>query len=137
MFIKYYTSMVFDKQGFRDMLVQKCNIRCAVVEDGLIIDKDALNAAPVEQLPEWVKLNIKSINSQLRTRPSSEQEYEDARKLHYTMYAFTSDKATDLSPVFEDDSLEQMKQTADDWWTITHRTGYVVDNTTGEIVYES
>lgn len=133
MFVKLYTNTVFDKQGFRDMLVQKCNIRCAVVDDGIILDKEAFNKA---DLPEWAKLNQEDVNSSLHTRPATEEEYNQARQPRYILYSYAGAKDTELTAIFMEDNLLQMKQVADDWWLVTHRVAIVVDSTTGEVVYE-
>lgn len=133
MFVKLYTSAVFDKQGFRDMLVQKCNIRCAVVDDGIILDREAFNKA---DLPEWARLNQEDVNSPLHTRPATEEEYNQARQARYILYSYAGAKDIELTAIFTEDDLAQMKQVADDWWLITHRVAIVVDSTTGEVVYE-
>lgn len=137
MFVKYYTNDFFNKERFKDTLVQKYNVRCAVVDDGVILDRDALNAVPVSLLIEWIRVNLKNINSKLHTREATEQEYNDAKMPRYIMYAAAGVKDKDFTAIFKDDNLSKITDTTDLWKEATGRNGYVVDTTTGEIVYES
>lgn len=134
MFIKFFTANTFDKQGFRDMLVQRCNVRCAVVDDGLIIERDEFNSA---NLPEWARLNQNAINSTFHTRPATEEEYNQARHKYFVLYSYPDDRDTNLTAILKEDNLSQMKKVADEWRLVTGKVGIVVDTSTGEVVYEA
>lgn len=134
MFVKYFTSEQFNKEEFRDMLVQKCNVRCAVVGDGLIINLDDFNDIEFHNLPIWAQMNKADINNPLHTRPATEQEYQAARLPRYGIYSYATTSSLDLVLIFVEDDYAIALDVMNQWHNITHRTTLLIDTTTGEVV---
>ena len=137
-FIKFFTSPMFRKQEFVDMLKYKCNVRACVTTDGIILDKEAFNAIHPGHLPHWAYLNRKYINSELHTRPATYDEYHELTKPRYSLVAVTTEENREIQ---ESDNLATMKEQADvcaHVWRVVHELTamYVVDNFTGEIMHE-
>lgn len=137
-FIKFFTSPMFRKQEFVDMLKYKCNVRACVTTDGIILDKKAFNAIHPGHLPHWAYLNRKYINSELHTRPATYDEYHELTKPRYSLVAVTAEKNREIQ---ESDNLATMKEQANvcaHVWRVAHELTamYVVDNFTGEIMHE-
>lgn len=137
-FIKFFTSDMFRKQEFVDMLKYKCNVRACVTTDGIILDKEAFNAIHPGHLPHWAYLNRKYINSELHTRPATYDEYHALTKPRYSLVAVTVEENREIQ---ESDNLATMKEQANvcaHVWRVVHELTamYVVDNFTGEIMHE-
>ena len=137
-FIKFFTSDMFRKQEFVDMLKYKCNVRACVADDGIILDREAFNDIKVGLLPHWAYLNKKFINSQFHTRPATYGEYQALTKPRYTLIAITTKENREIQ---QSDNLESMKEQAGvcaQVWRAVHELTamYVVDNHTGEIMHE-
>lgn len=137
-FIKFFTSPMFRKQEFVDMLKYKCNVRACATTDGIILDKEAFNAIHPGHLPHWAYLNRKYINSELHTRPATYDEYHELTKPRYSLVAVTTEENREIQ---ESDNLATMKEQADvcaHVWRVVHELTamYVVDNFTGEIMHE-
>ena len=79
MYIKYFTSDLFNKSEFVKLLRYTMNVEAAQVEDGIILDIDAFNAVSKALMPHWAFINSKFINSKLHTRPASKEEYKATR----------------------------------------------------------
>lgn len=75
MYIKYFTSDLFNKSEFVKLLRYTMNVEAAMVEDGIILDIDAFNAVSKAVMPHWA-----FINSKLHTRPASKEEFKAAMK---------------------------------------------------------
>ena len=80
MYIKYFTSNLFNKKEFVKLLRYTMNVESAVVEDGVILDVDAFNAVSKAVMPHWAFIISRFINSKLHTRPASKEEYKAAMK---------------------------------------------------------
>ena len=137
-FIKFFTSPMFRKQEFVDMLKYKCNVRACVTTDGIILDKEAFNAIHPGHLPHWAYLNRKYINSELHTRSATYDEYHELTKPRYSLVAVTTEENREIQ---ESDNLATMKEQANvcaHVWRVVHELTamYVVDNFTGEIMHE-
>lgn len=137
-FIKFFTSPMFRKQEFVDMLKYQCNVRACIADDGIILDKEAFNDIKPGCLPHWAYLNRKYINSELHTRPATYDEYHALTKPRYTLIAITAEENREIQ---QSDSLESMKEQAGvcaQVWRVVHELTamYVVDNFTGEIMHE-
>ena len=78
MYIKYFTSDLFNKSEFVKLLRYIMNVEATMVEDGIILDIDAFNAVPKAFMPHWAFINSKFINSKLHTRPASLDEFKAA-----------------------------------------------------------
>lgn len=78
MYIKYFTSDLFNKSDFVKLLRYTMNVEAAKVEDGIILDIDAFNAVSKAVMPHWAYINSKFINSKLHTRPASKEEFKAA-----------------------------------------------------------
>ena len=76
-FVKYYTYGTFRKETFVCMLEKQLNVRAKVVEDGIILDRDAFNSWSAGELPVWAFVNRQDINSPLHTRPAKPEEWPD------------------------------------------------------------
>lgn len=137
-FIKFFTSPMFRKQEFVDMLKYRCNVRACAVDDGIILDREAFNNTSVAYLPHWAYLNKKFINSQFHTRPATYDEYHELTKPRYSVVMRTKDNSTEIQ---ESDSLDNMKEQANIcaciWRNKYEVTAiHVMDNFTGEIMHE-
>lgn len=66
-FVKLFTSPAFKRERFVDVLRNACRIRAVAVDNGIIVDRAALNRIPKQYLPHWVELNLRDINSPLHT----------------------------------------------------------------------
>ena len=80
MYIKYFTSDLFNKKKFVKLLRYTMNVESAVVDDGIILDVDAFNGVSKALMPHWAFINSKFINSKLHTRPASKEEFKAAMK---------------------------------------------------------
>ena len=78
MYIKYFTSDLFNKSDFVKLLRYTMNVEATQVEDGVILDIDAFNAVSKAVMPHWAYINSKFINSKLHTRPASKEEFKAA-----------------------------------------------------------
>ena len=137
-FIKFFTSPMFRKQEFVDMLKYQCNVRACIADDGIILDKEAFNDIKPGCLPHWAYLNRKYINSELHTRPATYGEYHVLTKPRYSLVAVTTEENREIQ---ESDNLATMKEQANvcaHVWRAVHELTamYVVDNFTGEIMHE-
>lgn len=131
MYIKFFTSEQFDRQGFRNLLT-RYNVRCAVVGDGLIINLEDFNGVP--NLPAWAEVNRKSINDPLHTRPATEHEYNTARLPRYAVRSYTAGTGIELVTLFVDDDYNVIVEVAEQWHRIANRQTLVVDTATGEVL---
>lgn len=75
-FVKYFTNVMFNREKFVDMLQCTMNVPAAVVDDGVILDREAFNAISAAHMPHWAFINRKYINSNLHTRPATSKEIE-------------------------------------------------------------
>lgn len=80
MYIKYFTSDLFNKSEFVKLLRYTMNVEAAMVEDGIILDIDAFNGVSKALMPHWASINSKFINSKLHTQPASKEEFKAAMK---------------------------------------------------------
>lgn len=138
-FVKYFTSDMFKKEEFTDMIRVKMNVRAKVVEDGIILDRDAYNAVPVARMPHWAYMMKKYINSPLHTRPATPDEWPDLTPNYRYLLALL-DKDNDPCQLEGSDGLEYIKEQADEtacfWRKEDSFVGVaVIDTTTGEIVH--
>ena len=65
--VLYLTNGVFNTEEFAKLL-NKIGVYAEVTKDGVILDKEGLNAIPVYNLPHWVYMNKKYINSPYHTK---------------------------------------------------------------------
>lgn len=137
MFVKYFVSDTFDKDKFKDILIQQYNVPCAVVADGLIIERDTLNDMHSCITSEWVLVNIARINSKLHTREATPEEYIEARQERYWLWAYSSYKDEYMTAILKSDSYNEIRGMADEWLLRTGLGANVVDNYTGEIIYST
>lgn len=135
MFIKYFTSDIFRKEEFCEVLRYECNVKAAPTEGGIILDKTAFDAIPNWQLPQWVYANKRFINNKLHTIEVDEVEYEAVRPKHWALWVPQAHNSIVIRPVFEDDDFHLIEEIADNWIRISNITVIIVNNTTGERIF--
>lgn len=138
-FIKYFTNPQFDNAKFADMLRLRMNVRAKAVEDGVILDRDAFNAASAAFMPEWAWLNKRYINSPLHTRSAEPAEWPDLTRTYRYLLAIMFED-NDACQLEQADGLEYISEQADmvaGYWR--KEEGFsgvaVIDNNTGEIMH--
>lgn len=72
--IKLFTNPMFNKEEFAEMLRGAMSVPTAVVDDGIILDREAFNATPSYMMPHWAFMNKDDIRSELHTRPATPDE---------------------------------------------------------------
>lgn len=130
--VKFFTSEMFRKQEFVNMLEQKMNVRAYAVKDGVILDREAFNDVPLSLIPHWAFINRKFINSQFHTRPA-----EPAEIPAYGEYQLAIVGVDSISYVLKGSKAELIKQ-ADEYAAILQaaREIVIIDSQTGEVVHE-
>lgn len=73
MYIKLFTGPAFKREKFAAML-NGLGVTAKAVTDGVILNRNAVNAIPEKALPAWVKMNLDDINSIFHTRPATADE---------------------------------------------------------------
>lgn len=72
--IKLFTNSMFKKEEFAAMLRDAMNVPTAIVDDGIILDREVFNATPSYLMPHWAFMNKDDIRSALHTRPATPDE---------------------------------------------------------------
>lgn len=134
-YIKYFTSPMFKRDEFVNMLKSKMNVRAYAVDDGIILDKEAFNAVRVADMTHWAYINRKCINSNLHTRSAEWYEIPKENEMLYILIIYVDDNRMEVE---KSDSLDYLKGQADAYTKLLELTcTKVVDNTTGEVMYET
>lgn len=77
-FIKLFTPTFFKREKFAEVLIEDCQVPCAVQEDGLVFDRALLDLqAKRVDLPAWVYVKWNDIFSPWHTRPAQRGEWPE------------------------------------------------------------
>lgn len=142
MYIKYFTNPMFEREDFAAVLREKMNVRAKAVEGGVILDHEAFKAVRASHMPHWVFINRQYINDPLHTRPATPAEVESLRySARYIMQEYRSEEDTKTTIDADSDfsylrrqALAYKKHYAETVCYVPKL--YIVDTTTGEVVYE-
>lgn len=79
---KYFTNSFFDRFNFC-LLLDRCGVKAAPVEDGIIFDSRAFKRLHCAEMPHWVYLNRADMLSVLHTRPATKREINLMEDYYY------------------------------------------------------
>lgn len=138
--IKLFTNPMFKKEEFAEMLRDTMNVPTAVVDGGIILDREAFNAVPRYKMPHWAFMNRDDVNSKLHTRPATPVEAAMLNQhYNYTMLALFYNK--DAYELAQFNTLDdKQRQRAELMAHIySDNSGFVsvaiIDNIADEVVY--
>lgn len=138
--IKLFTNPMFRKEEFAEMLRDTMNVATAVVDDGIILDREAFNATPLYMMPHWAFMNRDDIRSKYHTRPATAEEVAMLTpNYQYTMLVLFYNK--DAHELARFDTLDDKKRQQAQTMARTYRDKYgfvgvvIVDNAADEAVY--
>lgn len=138
--IKLFTNPMFEKEKFAAMLRDTMNVATAVVDDGIVLDREKFNATPLYMMPHWAFMNKDDIRSELHTRPATPEEVALLTpRYNYTMLVlFYHSDAHELAQF---NTLDDKKKAQAQTMARTYRDKYgfvgvvIVDNAADEAVY--
>lgn len=139
-YVKFFVNPMFNREQFADMLNCKMNVKAKAVEDGVILDRDAFNAVSAAYMPHWAWLNKKSINSNLHTRPATAEEIPDDINPRYTLMELMNDEWRDVEKSNLKDYIISASVNYQNLWRGCRKFFHgvaIVDNETGEVIYET
>lgn len=138
--IKLFTNPMFRKEEFAEMLRDTMNVAAAVVDDGIILDREKFNATPLYMMPHWAFMNRDDIRSKYHTRPATPEEVAMLTpNYQYTMLVLFYNK--DAHELARFDTLDDKKRQQAQTMARTYRDKYgfvgvvIVDNAADEAVY--
>lgn len=136
MFVKWFVPEHFRKERFAEMLERYLNTRAMPVDGGIVFDKTALdeNLKIVKRLPDWVRVNLKDLANPLRSRPATPEE-TFAAGVQWRYTAISACPAYSMAVLKAENLLELIQQVN----IMSEKEGekiLIVDNYTGEVVYE-
>lgn len=138
-YIKFFTMPTFDNSGFCDVLKNKCNVKCCVADDGIILDLQAFSELRLCDMPHWVYINREDILSPLHTRPAFPEEYASLeRKYRFQMVAYDK-RENHFVSLLEDNDFQYLAELARDFKNELPvykecLTLYIMDNLNHEIL---
>lgn len=139
-YVKYFTQPPFDNKGFADTL-NRIGVRAKAVDDGVILNRQALNTIKVGSLPIWVYLNKEDINSKVHIRPATAKEIADCISSGYQFMTMILERGMSPIVIEANDELSYLKRQADSYRKHRaaqgdNRTIAIMDTATGDWVYK-
>lgn len=140
--IKLFTNPMFKKEEFAAMLRNTMNVPTAVVDGGIILDREAFNATPSYMMPHWAFMNKDDIRSEWHTRSATPEEAALLTPHHSYNYAmlalFYNSDARELAQFNtlgdkEKQQAELMARAYNDKYGFV--SVVIIDNTADEVVW--
>lgn len=123
MFVKYFTSLTFDRKKFAYLLTCE-GVRCAAVVDGVILDLETFKRTLCNP---WAEANRRDILSEYHTRPATLKEYEQARGERYAVTTRPFRPFTQSYTIYTTNDKAQAEAVARAWPDLTGWTAYITD----------